>query len=322
VEALDVLCLGELLIDFVSDTPGADLGGSHGFIKAPGGAPANVAVGVQRLGGRAGFVGCVGDDPFGRFLRDVLAAEGVDTSPMTFSREFNTTLAFVSRRLDGEREFSFYRGADSALRAEDVADATLRQARILHCCSVSMSRQPARDASFSAMQRAAALGTLVSFDPNLRPPLWESLEDAKACCLRGLELAQIVKVSEEEAQWLAGLDDLAAAAAALWRPQMHLLAVTLGAGGARYHYAGGAGEVGAPRVQAIDTTGAGDAFCAGLLSALRDAGAPVETLSPAQIEAALRFANACGALTTTRPGAIPALPTRAEIAALLGNRLR
>jgi fructokinase len=317
MEPLDVLCLGELLIDFVSDTPGADLGGSRGFIKAPGGAPANVAAGVARLGGHSGFVGCVGDDPFGRFLRGVLDGEGVDTSPMTFSSTSNTSLAFVSRRLDGEREFSFYRGADSALRPEDIDDATLRRARVLHCCSVSMSRQPARDATFSAIERATSFGAMVSFDPNLRPPLWDDLADAKNCCLHGLELAHLVKVSEEEARWLSGYEDLALAAEALWRPQLRMLAITLGDAGVRYRYTGGAGVVPGLPVKAVDTTGAGDAFVAGLLSALRDAGAPVEQLEPGQAEAALRFANACGALTTTRPGAIPALPTRAEIAALL-----
>lgn len=315
MSTLDLLCLGELLIDFVSDTPGADLGGSHGFIKAPGGAPANVAVGVRRLGGPAGFVGCVGDDAFGRFLMGVLDDERVDISGMKTTLEGDTTLAFVSRRADGEREFAFYRrsGADTLLSPRDINDELLRRSRALHCCSVSMSREPARSATFYAMERARALGCIVSFDPNLRPPLWADLDEALDCCARGLTLADVIKVSEEEARWLSGVGAIPAAVDALWQPHMRLLVVTLGERGCYYRYAHGAGYVGIGNVLAIDTTGAGDAFVAGLLTALAAVDYRIAALEPDAVEQALQFANACGALTTTRPGAIPSLPTRLEV---------
>lgn len=314
VKTLDVLCLGELLIDFVSDTPGADLGGSHGFIKAPGGAPANVAVGITRLGHRAGFVGCVGDDAFGRFLRGVLDQEGVDTNAMRVTSEGDTTLAFVSRRADGEREFAFYRraGADTLLRPDDLGDELLGNTRALHCCSVSMSREPARGATFYALERARQLGALVSFDVNIRPPLWDDLAEAKGLCLRAMQLADVVKVSDDEARWLSGRDDLDRALEALWMPSNILLVITLGAEGCRFRHVSGSGEIPGIPAAAVDTTGAGDSFVAGLLSSLLDAGGHPERLSTQQVRASLAFANACGAITTTMPGAIPSLPTRLQ----------
>ncbi|MGQ9491584.1 MAG: PfkB family carbohydrate kinase [Anaerolineae bacterium] len=315
---LDVVACGELLIDFVATESGVTLAEAPAFKKAAGGAPANVAVGIARLGYRAGFMGQVGEDDFGHFLADTLAEAGVDVAGLRFSTEARTALAFVSLRADGERSFMFYRhpSADMLWRPEDVDAQYAAQTRIFHYGSISLIGEPSRSATLAALAHARRGGALISYDPNLRLALWPSAEAARAGMLHGWQHADLAKVSEEELVFLTGETDMAAAARKLWHEKLKLLTVTRGAAGAAYFLADDAGEVPGFKVEAVDTTGAGDGFVAGLLAGLLDGGLRFER---AVVEAALRLGNAVGALTTTQRGAIPALPTRAAVEAFLAR---
>lgn len=316
---MSIVCFGELLIDFVALESGVTVGEASGFVKAPGGAPANVAVAARRLGTASAFLGQVGDDPFGHTLEGVLRAEGVDTRGLRFTEAARTALAFVSLRADGERSFVFYRhpSADMLMTPDDVAFDVLDSAprsgpagqRIFHFGSITLISEPSRSATLAAVQGARQRGYLISYDPNLRMSLWPDAASARAGMLAGLEYAQIVKVSEEELEFLTGSDQVGP----LWRDDLQAIIVTRGAAGASVCTR--TTEASAPGfpVQAVDTTGAGDSFVAGVLTGMLDYGADYAMHLPAII----RFANAVGALTTTRKGAIPALPTRAEAEAFL-----
>jgi fructokinase len=307
---LDVLALGELLIDMVAEDIG-DLVGATSFHKAAGGAPANVAVGAVRLGRQAGFVGCVGDDPFGRFLRQTLEREGVATDGLRTTKEAPTTLALVSRAASGERDFQFYRspGADTLLAASMIDDDLLRRAKILHVGSLSMTHEPARGATLHAITRAQEGGALVSVDPNLRPPLWNGdLERARREMTTLIAHANILKISEEELAFVTGATAISTGVAQLWHDTLYLAIVTMGEGGCWFRSRNDEGHIDGFAVQAIDTTGAGDSFVAGVLSLLLELHVDVANPDPATLRRALRLANAAGALTTTALGAIPALP--------------
>ncbi len=308
----DVLTLGELLIDFVPDRTGVTLGEAERFLKAAGGAPANVAVGVRRLGVDAGFIGKVGDDPFGHWLASILERDGVDVSQLRFDDAARTSLAFVSLTEEGERDFMFYRhpSADQLHRADEIDLQAVADATILHHGSISMIQEPSRSATLAAIDAARGAGRLVSYDPNLRLPLWESEEAAREGMLGPWKLAHVIKISEEELSFLTGSSDLAAARS-LMHDELRLLTVTQGQAGATWFAGDRSGRVDGFSVEPADTTGAGDAFVAALLAAL--AREPELTSDEAALEAALRRANAYAALTTTRPGAIPALPSAAEL---------
>lgn len=315
----DVIACGELLIDFVSTESGVTLAQAPAFKKAAGGAPANVAVGVARLGYRAGFMGQVGEDDFGHFLADTLAEAGVDVNGLRFSPEARTALAFVSLRADGERSFMFYRhpSADMLWRPEDVDAGYASSTRIFHYGSISLIGEPSRSATFAALEHARRGGALISYDPNLRLALWPSAEAARADLLAGWTHADIAKVSEEELVFLTGEADEARAVRKLWHDRLKLLTITRGAAGSAYFTPDASGEVPGFRVNAVDTTGAGDGFLAGLLAGLLDGGLRFEK---AVIEQALRLGNAVGALTTTQRGAIPALPARAAVEAFVSGQ--
>lgn len=311
---MDVLCMGELLIDFVALESGVTVGEASGFIKAAGGAPANVAVAAARLGLKAGFIGQVGDDPFGRYLAGVLEADRVDTRGLRFSPEARTALAFVSLGPGGERSFVFYRNpsADMLMRPEDVELSLVEACKVFHYGSITLISEPSRSATLAAVRHARAHGKLISYDPNLRMSLWPSAEEARAGMRLGMEDADVVKVSQEELEFLTGESH----AGALWRDGMTLLVITHGAGGATLY---------TPRerffapgfpVEAVDTTGAGDSFVAGLLAGMLEYGADFDR----HLSEIARFANAMGAITTTRKGAIPALPLRAQVEAFLAER--
>ncbi|MBN1937316.1 MAG: fructokinase [Anaerolineae bacterium] len=310
---VDAIALGELLIDFVPTVSGVTLIEAPAFKKAPGGAPANVAAGLAKLGVRSGFMGKVGDDPFGHFLAQTLRDAGVDTSALCFSAEARTALAFVSLRADGEREFMFYRhpSADMLYRADEVDADYVRGAKILHHGSISLIGEPARGATLRAVEAARDAGVLVSYDPNLRLNLWPDAAAAKEGIRIGWPLAHVIKVSEEELAFLSGIDDQAAAVRALWHPELRLLVVTGGAHGCRYFTPEFAGEVPGFAVSAVDTTGAGDAFVAGLLKGLLEE--PDAVSDQARLAAICRYANAVGAITTTERGAIPALPAAGQV---------
>ncbi len=312
----DVVSLGELLVDFVPDRAGVTLGEAERFLKAAGGAPANVAVGVARLGGAASFVGKVGDDPFGHWLVEVLEGEGVDVHDVRFEEAARTALAFVSLTAEGERDFVFYRhpSADQLHRPDEVDLDAVRAAKVLHHGSISLIQEPSRSATLAAIHAAREAGVTVSYDPNLRLPLWPSAEAAREGMRSAWPLAHVIKVSEEELQFLTGSGDVEAARD-LWHDDLALLLVTLGSEGVAWFTAGGSGRVASMPVTPVDTTGAGDAFVAGLLAAW--CAHPGLVGDEARLEAALREANAYAALTTTQPGAIPALPTREELTAFL-----
>ena len=310
----DLIALGRVGVDLYPQQSGVGLADVETFAKSLGGSPSNVAVACARLGDRAAIVTKVGDDPFGHYLDGVLRAEGVDTRGLRFSADARTTLAFVSLRADGERSFVFYRhpSADMLMRPEDVALDVIDTARIFHYGSITMIGEPSRSATLAAVDYARSRGLFVSYDPNLRLSLWSDEDAARAGMLAGLDYAHLVKVSDEELDFLTG----GSSVDPLWRPDMRLIVVTHGAGGATLYTRGG--QIDAPgfRVTAVDTTGAGDGFVAGLLVGLLESDFTTDESALVQ---KLRFANAVGAMTTTRRGAIPALPTRSAGEAFLGE---
>jgi fructokinase len=312
----DVTCLGELLIDFTSLEPGASIIETPGFEKHAGGGPANVAVGVSRLGGSTAFMGMVGDDEFGRFLAKMLADRGVDIRGLRYSDRAHTTLAFVALREDGEREFIFYRnpGADMLYGPTDVDESLIENGRILHHGSISFISEPNREATLLAISIAQANGRLVSFDPNLRLNLWGDAMEAHAGILLGLPAADILKVSEEELEFITGQTDLEVGMRALRERGIPVVVVTLGEQGCAYCWGEHTGRVPGRPATAVDTTGAGDAFAAGLLARLAAIDLPPTDLTDSEVREILVFANAVAARVVTRRGAIPAMPTVEEIA--------
>ena len=317
---VDVITLGELLIDFVSTESGVSLIEAPAFKKAAGGAPANVAVGLAKLGVPSGFIGKVGDDDFGRFLARTLSDNGVDTSALRFSQQARTMLAFVSLRAAGERDFMFYRhpSADMLLSPEEIDLDYIGAAKVLHYGSISLISEPSRSATLAAVEGAVERGLLISYDPNLRLNLWPSAEAAREGMLEAWEFAQVAKVSLEELNFLSGQNELQAATRALWHDRLRLLVITEGRYGCRYFTAEAQGRVPGFEVETVDTTGAGDGFVAGLLAGLLENERAWERV--ADLEKVLRFANAVGALTTTERGAIPSLPTRDQVSALMRER--
>lgn len=306
---MTVVAFGELLIDFVALENGVTVGEASGFLKSPGGAPANVAVAVERLGQRAAFLGQVGSDPFGHFLADVLTAEGVDTRGLRQTDKARTGLAFVSLGRDGDRSFMFYRhpAADMLMTPDDVAYDVIEAGRIFHYGSITLIDDPVRSATLAAVEHARKSGLLISYDPNLRLALWPNAGAAKEGMRLGLEHAQIVKISDEELEFLTGNDS----AYALWKDQMQAIIVTHGAKGATLYTQSGKTYCPGFAASSIDTTGAGDAFVAGFLVGVLEQGGLQDPMS------LLRFANATGALTIQARGAIPALPLRSKVDAFL-----
>ncbi len=309
---MKVVCFGELLIDFVALETGVTVGEASGFKKAPGGAPANVAVAVRRLGVPSAFLGQVGDDPFGHYLADVLASEGVDVSGLRFSDKARTALAFVSLRADGERSFVFYRhpSADMLMEPDSVALEVIDSGDVFHFGSITLINEPCRSATLRAVEYAGKHGLLISYDPNLRLSLWPSADAAREGMMLGLRYADVVKVSDEEVEFLAGDKGIEA----LWHDGMRLIVVTHGADGCTAYTRDRIEHVPGFRVRTVDTTGAGDGFVAGLLVGL------LTMDFPSDLRGILRFANAVGALTTTQKGAIPALPGRDEVERLLAGK--
>lgn len=318
--AAEVVCVGDLLIDFVPTETGKGLVDAPAFKKAPGGAAANVAVGLARLGRRSAFMGMVGDDPFGHFLAETLRAEGVDTSPLRFTDAARTALAFVSLRADGEREFLFYRhpSADMLFGPEAVDRAAVEAARILHFDSISLASPNPGRASLFAADLAAAAGLTISFDVNLRLALWPDAAAAQAGIRAGIEKAHVVKLSDDELDFLTGRRDAAAVREALWHDGLVLVAISRGRDGCTWLTANAERDVPSWPLAAVDTTGAGDGFMAGILAGLLED--PAAVTAPERLDALCRFANAVGALTTQERGAIPALPTAAATRAWLNSR--
>ncbi|MDI6782571.1 MAG: PfkB family carbohydrate kinase [bacterium] len=315
---VEVICLGELLIDFVVNTPDVSIGNASGFVKAPGGAPANVAVGVVRLGHTAGFIGKVGDDAFGHELADCLSENGVDVSALAFTKEARTTLVFVGVRSDGRKDMLFYRhpGADMLLSPKDLPEEYFQQAKIFHYGSISLIDPLPREATFAALTRARNYGLITSYDPNLRLSLWPSTEEARQRIWEGFRYADITKVSEEEWEFITGTTDFMEGSKLIFASGVKWVIISRGEKGGYFNNGSYQEYFPGFSVPVVETTGAGDGFVAAILSGvleMRDIGASLDSISPAQIARILKRANAVGALTTAKAGAIPALPTKKEV---------
>lgn len=310
----DVAAIGELLIDF---TPaGRSEAGQVLFEQSPGGAPANVLAAVAKLGKKAAFLGMVGNDQFGAFLRDVLQKNNIETTGLKISSDVHTTLAFVYLDSHGDRSFSFYRnpGADLMITEMDLEYRLIQNAKTFHFGSLSLTDEPARSATLAAVKFAKEQGLLISYDPNFRPTLWKSKETARERIVSMLQYADLLKVSEEEMELITGTGDLEKGSAALYDRGINAVLVTLGPQGCYYRYRGGFGRLPACQVKAVDTTGAGDAFVGGVLYWLSGLSKrEIDRLSQEEFERILAFSNAMGALAATRKGAITAMPSLDEV---------
>ena len=315
---LDVVALGELLIDFTEN--GRSEQGNTLFEANPGGAPCNVLAMLSKLGKSCLFVGKVGTDMFGQLLRSVIHEAGICTDCLVGDPEVHTTLAFVKTLPGGDRDFSFYRnpGADMMLTKDDIPDYPIQHCRVFHFGSLSLTGEPVRSATQKAVSLAREGGAVISFDPNLRPPLWDSLDHAKEQIAWGLAHCDVVKIADNELLFMTGEEDFDAGAAKLKAqfPNLRLINVTAGAEGSYAYYKDmRAFQPGLTLGGVIETTGAGDTFCACVLNHLLEHG--LENLTEDDLNQMLRFANAAAYLVTTKRGAIRSMPEPEQIKALL-----
>ena len=312
----DVIALGELLIDFTMN--GQSEQGNNMFEACPGGAPCNVLALLNKMGKKTAFIGKVGKDQFGTLLRDTITEAGIDASNLMVDENVNTTLAFVHTFPDGDREFSFYRnpGADMMLTADEVKPEVVKDTKVFHFGTLSMTHDGVREATKKAVETAKANGCLVSFDPNLRPPLWSSLDLAKEQMEYGFGKCDILKISDNEIQFVSGKEDYDEGIAYLQETyNIPLILLTMGKDGSRAYYKGMRVERPGFSVKAIETTGAGDTFCGSSLNYLVDH--DFENLTEEQLGEMLTFANAAAALVTTKKGAIKAMPVKEEVLELI-----
>ena len=316
----DVVALGELLIDFTEN--GVSSQGNPVFEANPGGAPCNVLAMLRKLDRTCAFIGKVGDDMFGRQLKAAAEEAGIDMSALLMDREVHTTLAFVKTFANGDRDFSFYRdpGADMMLTESELPREMLRDTRIFHFGTLSMTHENVRQATRTAVKTAKEAGAVISFDPNLRPPLWKDLEDAREQMSWGLAHCDVLKISDNEIEFLTGTDDFDRGVGIIrekW-PGIRLINVTAGPDGS-YGYAPGA-KTFVPAFLlggTIETTGAGDTFCASVLNFILERG--LDGLGQDDLKQMLRFANAAAYLVTTKKGAIRSMPERAQVETILNE---
>jgi fructokinase len=309
-----VYTIGEILIDFFPSEIGVPLKEVSGFTKQPGGAPANVAVTVSRLGGNASFIGKVGQDAFGDYLTDVLGQYKVDSSHLFRTAEANTALAFVSLQQNGEREFSFYRNpsADMLLDKDEMRDIVFTSGDILHFCSVDLIEAPVKYAHLEALEKMKQAGGTIVFDPNVRLNLWPDPEMLKQTIQEFLPYADILKISDDELAFITGTDSEADGIAALLKTEPKLLIFTKGSKGADLYFKGEKTSVEGISVKAVDTTGAGDSFIGAFLYQIAEK-ADWEASSLDEIREMGAFANRVAALVTTRPGGMKSIPTLQEV---------
>ena len=307
---MKITTIGEILVDMTQTH--VENGIPH-FAANPGGAPANVAVAASKLGIEAAFIGCVGDDLYGELLRKTLERYGVSTDGLQVTRKANTTLAIVMVDAKGERSFFFYRkpGADTMIDAE-LAVKSIGDAGILHFGSVSLTDPACRKAVTTVIRAAKEAGALITYDPNYRAALWDSEEEAVAQMRSVLPLCDIVKISDEETTLLCGVQAPEAALVKLMETGVKLAVVTLGAHGAMWRCGEKQGTVPGFAVKVADTNGAGDTFFGSFLSRIAARGG-LEGLTGEEISGFVRFANRAASITTSRPGAIPAMPTMREV---------
>lgn len=309
---MDIVAIGEVLIDLTQT--GTDQAGVPQYAANPGGAPANLAVAAARLGASTALISKVGQDAFGRYLRKVMEENKVDVSALTVDEEQHTTMAVVSVDENGERDFTFYRdpGADSMLLKDEIPLGLLKEARFLHFGSVSLTREPARTTTLCAAETARALGAVITYDPNYRANLWPDRDTAIRRMRKPLDMVDILKISDEELPLLADTDDLEAGTAALAEHGIRLILVTLGPNGVFYRFGDKTGTVPGVPCTVGDTNGAGDTFFGAFLSRLSRLDGP-DCLTADMLEEMLAFANKAASITTSRRGAIPAMPTLEEM---------
>ena len=316
MEKNDVVALGELLIDL---TQNGYSGQGNPLLEAnPGGAPCNVLALLTKLGHSTAFIGKVGKDGFGDQLENALTETGISTAGLLRDDQVHTTLAVVHTLAGGDRDFSFYRnpGADMCLHTQEINRELIRQAKIFHFGTLSMTDEPVRSATYAAIAEAEAHGVLRSFDPNLRPPLWRTLDEAKEQVLYGMAHCDILKISDNEIQWLTQQEDFDAGVRWIRQrfPNIRLLLLSMGKDGSRGYSGDAMAEVKGFSVNAIETTGAGDTFFGGILHHVLAWG--LREYTRQELEEMLTFANAAAALVTTRKGALRVMPSLAEIQAL------
>ena len=314
----DVVALGELLVDFTQN--GVSAQGNLLFEANPGGAPANVLAMLRKLGKRCAFIGKVGKDSFGDMLAKTVEEAGIDIRGLRRDADIPTTLAVVHTFPGGDRDFSFYRkpGADIMLRADELDEALMKDCRIFHFGTLSLTDEPCKSATVKAYELAKEAGAIISFDPNLRPPLWKSEDDAKAAIEWGLQRCDILKISDNEIEFMTGETDFDKGATNLKArfPQIRLLNVTAGGDGSFSYYGGKRVFVPACKLGGvIETTGAGDTFCASVLNFVLENG--LDELTEKDMTAMLRFANTAAYIVTTKKGAIRSMPEPEQVEELL-----
>ena len=319
----DVVALGELLIDFTEN--GVSAQGNPMLEANPGGAPCNVLAMLNKLGKKTAFIGKVGDDNFGHMLAKTVEESGTDVTNLLFDKKVGTTLAFVHTKEDGDREFSFYRnpGADMMLKKEEVMEDVIRGGKIFHFGTLSSTHPGVREATRHALEVAKDAGLLISFDPNLRQPLWDSLEDARAEINYGFSKCDILKISDNEMEFMTGTDDYTKGVEILREKyDIPLITVTKGKKGSCSFFNNGNTTIQAESptftsVKTIDTTGAGDTFCACMIYDVLEHG--IENFTSERLKNALCFANAAASLVTTKKGALCVMPSLQEISNLLNK---
>ena len=312
----DVVALGELLIDFAMS--GQSEQGNNLFEACPGGAPCNVLATLTNLGKKTAFIGKVGNDQFGKLLKETIEDVGIESKGLLMDEQVHTTLAFVHTFPDGDRDFSFYRqpGADMMLTEDEVDYSLIKDTKIFHLGTLSMTDEPVRSATEKALEVAKEAGCLISFDPNLRPPLWSSMELAKEMMEYGFGYCDILKISDNEIQFVSGKEDYDEGIRYLQEKyNIPLILLTLGKDGSRAYYKDMRVERAGYKVNAIETTGAGDTFCGSSLSGILDRS--FDNLTENDLGEILNFANAAAALITTKKGAIRSMPEKKDVEELM-----
>ncbi len=318
----EIVTLGELLVDMFPAELGRHMAHVTAFHPKPGGAPANVAVAVAKLGRQAAFIGKVGDDAFGQHLAAVLERQGVDTRGIRVDPKARTTMAFIAKPDANRAEYVFYRnpGADILLAPDDLDVELLQGAKAFHFGSVSLTDEPSRSATKAAVQIARKGGAMISFDVNFRPSLWASQQQAMEQIDAMVPEADLLKVNEDELRLLTGVDDLDKGTQQLLSRGPQLIVVTLGPDGSYFRCKAGEDRVSPFPVETVDAVGCGDAFVAGVLCRVTESLDWRQALQPEKLREYLRYANAVGALTATTQGVIPALPTADEVETFLAGR--
>lgn len=309
----DIVALGELLVDFIQEGENSD--GHPVFGANPGGAPCNMLAMASKLGKKTGFIGKVGKDSMGIMLRDAVVSCGIDIKGLCFDDKVPTTLAFVSKTSDGDRSFSFYRnpGADVMLSDSDVNYELIRNSKVFHFGTLSMTHEAVRNATKCAINYAKEQSCLISFDPNIREPLWDSMDELRKQMAYGMEKCDILKISDNEILWFTGEEDFDKAIEKLKAEyDIPLIFLTLGKNGSRVYYKEIYSEhLGFSIENVVDTTGAGDTFMGTALSKILDIG--MENLNEESLYEILRCANRAASLITLRKGALTVMPEREEI---------